>query len=377
MTTTPTKTDHRATTSRRTKRTPLAAIVRVQQLHDTTNPIRVSTPGRWFFAVAAFALSFGLRYWLNDSLPPGFPYLTFFPAVIVTTFVAGLAPGLLVGFLGGIASWYFFIPPYNSFALTGASVLALGFYVVIVLVDILLIHGMHVAVESLREEQQRSQRHAEQRDTLFKEMQHRVSNNLSVVGSLLNAQRRALPEGEAATALSQAAARISLVAKMQRELYDPSRQTLDFAAYLRSLGPDLLEAMDAKAIRYEARTEPVDVSSDVAVPLGLIASECISNSIEHGFTEGGTTQPTIRVSLEVVEDGKAKSGRALVLTVADNGSGWPDGFVPDASNSLGMRIVLSLAQQVGGTFSYGNDNGAYSTLRLDMGKVAAEAQGQT
>jgi two-component sensor histidine kinase len=352
---------------------PLGAIVRVQQLHDATNWIRRSEPGRWFFAVLAFILSFGLRYWLNDQLPPGFPYLTFFPAVIVTTFVAGFAPGLLVGLLGGIASWYFFIPPFNSFALTGASVLALGFYVVIVLVDILLIHGMHVAVEGLRGEQQRSQQHAEQRDTLFKEMQHRVSNNLSVVGSLLNAQRRALPEGDAATALSQAASRVSLVAKMQRELYDPSRQTLDFAAYLRSLGPDLLEAMDAKTIRYEAKTEPVDVSSDVAVPLGLIASECISNSIEHGFTTGGAGEPRILVTLEVVEDEKAKSGRSLVLTISDNGVGWPDGFVPDASNSLGMRIVLSLTQQIGGTFAYRNDGGAVSTLRLDLSKVAGEA----
>ena len=346
----------------------------MQQLHDATNPIRASGVRRWFFAIAAFALSFGLRYWLDDRLPMGFPYLTFFPAVIVTTFVAGLAPGLLVGLLGGIASWYFFIAPFNSFDLTGAALLALGFYVVIVLVDILLIHGMHVAVESLRKEQQRSQSHAEQRDTLFKEMQHRVSNNLSVVGSLLNAQRRALPEGEAATALSQAAARISLVAKMQRELYDPSRQTLDFAAYLCSLGPDLLEAMDAKTIRYEARTEPVAVSSEIAVPLGLIASECISNSIEHGFTAGTAREPKIRVKLEVSGDDKVKSGRSLVLTVSDNGSGWPEGFVPDASNSLGMRIVLSLAQQIGGTFTYGNDGGAFSTLRLDMAKVAAEAR---
>ncbi|RZK86121.1 MAG: DUF4118 domain-containing protein [Methylobacterium sp.] len=62
-------------------------------------------------ALTASALALGLRFALDDILPPGFPYLTFFPAVILTTFFFGLRPGITCATLSGFAAWYFFIPP--------------------------------------------------------------------------------------------------------------------------------------------------------------------------------------------------------------------------------------------------------------------------
>ncbi|WP_442880050.1 DUF4118 domain-containing protein [Aurantimonas sp. A2-1-M11] len=121
----------------------------------------------------------------TTSCRADFPYLTFFPAVIITTFLAGTAPGALVGILGGLAAWYFFIPPFDSFGLTGGSLLALAFYVFIVAVDIALIHWMHVALDRLTIEKEATARYANERDLLFRELQHRVSNNLAVVSALL------------------------------------------------------------------------------------------------------------------------------------------------------------------------------------------------
>lgn len=332
---------------------------------DRTQTLRASPAKRWLFAIVAFALALAARLWLDARLPPGFPYLTFFPAVILTTFFVGLAPGIAVGIASFFAAWYFFIAPAGSFELNGPAIVALAFFVAIVTVDILLIHWMHVALDRLKREQMVSHRHAEERDVLFKEMQHRVSNNLAVVSALLNAQKRGLPEGEAATALAQAATRVNLVARMQRDLYDPAHQTLDFAAYLKALGPDILEAMDARHVTYHADVAAIDVSSDMAVPLGLIATELISNSIEHAFAD--KRQGRIDVELSEVD---AASGSYL-LRVSDDGPGWPEAFKPDTSRNLGMRIVVSLAQQIGGQFSYHNDGGAVSSLafRIDGRKA--------
>ena len=68
-------------------------------------------------AVVAFFAAFLLRYALDKALPPGLPFVTFFPAVLLTAFVAGLGPGLLVALASGISAWFFFLPVERSFVL--------------------------------------------------------------------------------------------------------------------------------------------------------------------------------------------------------------------------------------------------------------------
>lgn len=329
---------------------------------------------RWAFALAAFVVAFAIRYELDDRLPVGFPYLSFFPAIIITAFFAGIGPGIAVAVAGGIASWYFFIPPFNSFALTGGSVLALGFYVFIVTVDVALIYWMQVALHRVTVEKEAAGRYAGERDLLFQEMQHRVSNNLGVVSALLNAQARATTNPEAIAALHQASARIGLISRIQRELHDPGKQSLDMGPYLAQLGPDLLEASGVEGVRYEIDVETVELTADMAVPIGLIATELISNSIEHGRVPG--QGGVIRVTMGRDAAGKDGAGVPLFLRVADDGPGWPDGFSPAASRNLGMRIVVSLAQQIGGRLDIGNDGGAVSTLRF-VSHPAAPLPGRT
>ncbi|BDA85855.1 sensor histidine kinase [Aureimonas sp. SA4125] len=313
-------------------------------------------------ALAAFAVAFALRYGLVNVLPVGFPFVTFFPAVILTTFVAGLYPGIAVAVACGLASWYFFIPPFHSLTLTAGAALALVFYVAIVAVDIFLLHWMHLSVDRLNREREKAEEYARQRDLLFQELQHRVSNNLAVVSAMLSAQSRAL-EGEAGqAALVQASARIGLIAKIQRQLHDPSRQSLDLAPYLERLGPDLIEASGAGHVSYVVDAEPVEVPAAMAVPLGLIATELISNAIEHGFADARAG--VLAVSLHRNRDDE------IVMTVADDGPGWPDGYEAGRSRNLGMRIVLSLTQQLGGSFAFRNDGGAISELRFRLSESA-------
>ncbi|SJZ83162.1 sensor histidine kinase [Consotaella salsifontis] len=332
----------------------------VQVVLGATDRFRRGGLERWGAALLAILASFALRYWLDSDLPAGFPYLTFFPAVILTTFFVGLGPGIAVAIGCGLAAWYFFIAPFNSFALSGGGLLALLFYVFIVAVDISLIHWMHLALDRVVVERETAAQLARQRDLLFRELQHRVSNNLAVVSSILNGQGRALG-GEAAAVLAQASARIALVAKIQRQLHDPARQSVDFGPYLEGLGPDLIEAAGAHHVTYEVEAEAVAISAQLAVPLGLITTELISNAIEHAFADGRPGRLSVQLYCEPAAISEPQS---LVLRVVDDGPGWPSDFAIGQSRNLGMRIVQALAQQIGGRVSFFNDGGAVCELRF-------------
>lgn len=103
--------------------------------------------------LAIFGLAWLGRIAVNDLLPPGFPYVTFFPAVVLTAFLFGVRFGSLSALLCGLVAWYYFVPPIHSFAIAGAEV-ALGLYVFVVATDLALIYGMQAANRRLRRERQ-------------------------------------------------------------------------------------------------------------------------------------------------------------------------------------------------------------------------------
>ena len=307
------------------------------------DPSVLSAPLRWICAALAFGLAFFLRYELEGSLPPGFPFLTFFPAIILGSYFLGTAPGIGIAVAGLTAAWYFFIAPLNSFVLNSASIVALLFYVFIVGTSILLIHVVRRAMRALEAERQANATLAEQRRLMFHELQHRVSNNLATVSGLLKLQRRAVSDEAAGVALEDSVRRIDLVARIMRNLHDPSGQTVDMARFLADTGRDILESSGAAdRVSLEVEADPLLVGPDVSVPLGLIATELVANTLEHGFP--GDSAGRIGVTLGTRPD----EGKAL-LQIRDNGQGLPDGFDIEKARSLGLSIARQFAKQLGGT----------------------------
>ena len=102
---------------------------------------------RYALALVFFVVALAARFELVDVLPDkGFPFLTFFPAVLLATYLTGLGPGLLASGLSFLAAWLFFIQPDRSVALTGADTVALAFFSAILLIDCLVIHFMKSAL---------------------------------------------------------------------------------------------------------------------------------------------------------------------------------------------------------------------------------------
>jgi two-component sensor histidine kinase len=307
------------------------------------------------FGLATFALAVLARIYLNGMLPAGFPFITFLPVVTLTAFVAGLGPAILVTLLSALTAWYLFIPPVYSFAITPEGALALPLFLITAAIIVAIIHMMHSALARARSERARSAQLAEQRELLFAELQHRISNNLQVVAALMTLQKSSLTDEQARQALSEASHRLALIAKLNRKLHDPSNAGLDLKEFLRELCRDVSQAAGIEDVGCHVKgTEGIALPADKAVPLALIVTELLNNSIEHGIA--GRSNGQLHMDL------KRSQADEIVLTVQDNGSGLPAGFDLRQAKSLGLRIVQSLAQQIGARLEFISDGG--TTCRL-------------
>lgn len=308
------------------------------------------------FAAAAFAVALATRFALDHAFPPGFPFVTFFPAVIVTTFLAGTRAGILCSLLSGIAAWYWFLPPVNSFALDRSNAVALGFYLFVVAVDILIIDMMARATSRLSAAQATSERLIEQQRTMFAELQHRVANNLAFVSSLLSLQKR---KAVADPALSpklfdEAVHRLEVMARIHRRLHQPAALDQPLEEYLRQLCSEVVAASSDKAVVCDVRAADVRLDLPKLTALSLIVSEVITNSLKHAFHD--RDDGAITLAFEQLGDGRCE------LRIGDDGPGLP--ATPPPAGSLGLKIIRGLAAQLGGEVSLGKGRGAETRVRF-------------
>jgi two-component sensor histidine kinase len=227
-------------------------------------------------ALLVFAVAFGLRLAIGEALPPGFPFLTFFPAVIITAFVYGLWPGVLVASLSTAACWFVFLPPEWSWVLSASSVLALGFFMTIVSIDIVLIHAAQVAVrhvQALRSEAVE----AVDRQTLFvAELDHRIKNLFGTVTALATmSARHAKTPADLAQDLRERLGALAAVSGLLRGFGVASRATMD-ETVRRVVAP---MARDGDFI---VAGESLSVDMNATVALSLIFHELGTNAVKHG-----------------------------------------------------------------------------------------------
>ncbi len=197
-------------------------------------------------------------------------------------------------------------------------------------------------VTLLHQQQDRIERSLQERETLLREVYHRVKNNLQVVQSLLSLQRRSVSDGAARAALDDSARRVQAMALVHEKLYQTDHlESIELPGYVNELLHHLADTLGAAAQRIELVCDiaPRQASLETAVPLGLLINELVSNAIKHAFPAGRGGR--IRVQL---------SGGPGVprLSVQDDGVGVPAGLDPHAAKSMGLQLAVSLAGQLGG-----------------------------
>ncbi|EWY39471.1 histidine kinase [Skermanella stibiiresistens SB22] len=197
----------------------------------------------------------------------------------------------------------------------------------------------------------------EQKDMLLKEVNHRVKNSLQLVASLLNLQGRQLDDPRSRQAFQDAVSRVGAIAQVHEQLYkNDNVQRVEFGSYLRTLC-----TLYGGGGNVAIQAEPVEVPTDSAIPLGLLTVELLTNALKHA-APGSTERPV-----------EIRFGRAvdagLQLTVRDHGPGIAEHFLDPQnrrrSDSLGMRLIESLASQLDAALTVDNlDPGARWTLSL-------------
>ncbi|HEY7391624.1 MAG TPA: PAS domain S-box protein [Bryobacteraceae bacterium] len=208
----------------------------------------------------------------------------------------------------------------------------------------------------VQERTQDLERSLHEKETLLKEVHHRVKNNLQVICSLLALQIETYAPGSAA-ALQDAYDRVHSMALIHEKLYQSATVSdVDFGAYIEILARQLMQAyaIDPARIRMELSVEPIPLPIDQAIPSGLILNELVSNSLKHAFPAGRAG--VIEVAFKRIEP------ETLMLRIADNGIGLPASFSFDTTTSLGLQVVETLVRQLRGELQIGRDGGTQITI---------------
>jgi PAS domain S-box-containing protein len=186
-----------------------------------------------------------------------------------------------------------------------------------------------------------------EKEVLLKEVHHRVKNNLQVVSSLLYLQSISADKTDPQNALRESCNRIRSMALIHEKLYKSDDvSTIDFASYLKTLVNDLLYSFGVESDRINLvyDLDEVSLGIDTAIPCGLIVNEAVSNAFKYAYPGGGHGE--LRIGLRVTD------GESCRLTVADDGVGLPAGIDPRNTESLGLRLITTLVDQLEGSFEF-------------------------
>jgi len=192
----------------------------------------------------------------------------------------------------------------------------------------------------------------QERALLLKEIHHRVKNNLQVVSSLLDLQSGTIPDEKTKTMIKESQSRVKSMALIHQLLYETDTfTTIDFSIYLRQLMDSLSSAFakPGKNIEYSLNTDKILLNIDTAVALGLITNELATNAYKYAFPNKSKGNIDIRF--------KNAPDHTISLTIQDNGTGFPESFNFENTQTLGLKLVKLLARQIKADLKYTVNHG--------------------
>ncbi|EMN48813.1 MASE1 domain protein [Leptospira interrogans str. L1207] len=192
-----------------------------------------------------------------------------------------------------------------------------------------------------------------EKEVMLKEIHHRVKNNLQVISSLLSMQSDYVQDKQSLSVFIESQNRLRTMSMIHEELYQSENLgKIQYSVYIEKLLNQLFQVYGkSDSVVLVTLLEPLDITVNRAIPIGLIINELVSNSLKYAFPEGRSipNKPELRVSF-------SKSGENLEMRVEDNGIGMPFGFDLKDSNSLGLKLVNILVRQLGGKIDFSSDS---------------------
>jgi len=198
-------------------------------------------------------------------------------------------------------------------------------------------------------------------NSLLKELNHRVKNNLQLVSSLFIMQSYKTTDAHTKQALDEARNRIDTVALMHQRLYKENKELqTNLNLYIRELANYVLQS-SGQIDETTIAIDDITLSMEDTLHIGLIVNELLTNILKYGIhTETNKTKVWISI---------ASNENQVTISIRDNGQGFPESFSIDNTKSFGLELVRAIVLQHDGTFNFSNKQGASIELTLTINSI--------
>jgi two-component sensor histidine kinase len=206
-----------------------------------------------------------------------------------------------------------------------------------------------------------------EKDVLFREVHHRVKNNLQIISSLLNLYANKFAGAEVQRSFTDCLNQVRAMGLVHELLYrSPNVAQIDFDEYLRVLSSRFVISFGrGPQVHLNVRSAPLHFDLDTTIPLALIVTEAITNAFKHAFPDG-------RAGTVNVEG--TQSGGVTTIRIVDDGVGLPAGWEELQTRSLGLKLMRVLAEQIDAGLSFSSRGGTAIELTLKA-KMGGKGQG--
>jgi two-component sensor histidine kinase len=220
-----------------------------------------------------------------------------------------------------------------------------------------------IGVGAHKQEQSEFEQKLREKDTLLREVQHRVKNNLQMITALLRLEARNARGNIDTTPFDRLAGRIEAIKLLYGLLSsEDSDGEIDLGVYLGEIASAVMRSHAVEGIRLDLKVDAYPVSVNVAMPTGLVVNELLTNALKHAFVgRGGGT-----IRLHSLSDGKG-----CQITIADDGVGLPDGVEWPKRGKLSALIVESLRENAKARFELQSSQGRGVCVKIDFTRAAA------
>ena len=202
----------------------------------------------------------------------------------------------------------------------------------------------------------------EEKETLLKEVHHRVKNNLQTVSSLLSLQSRTVADEKIESIIKGSQHRVVSMSMVHEMLYkrDDYSSKIELQPYVAELCEYLIRSVKGNTnnIATQLNLGEYCLSIDTVIPLGLIINETITNALKYGIP--GDSKGTIKIQLD------KKGQNTYEMYLGDDGIGFPEEVSPQNTKSLGLKLIHNLARQLrGSVMRAATDRGTYYQVTFE------------